>query len=72
MFNNVIHILQNILTGNFENERHILFVLCSIFAESHLNSKPKHGNIIDFVSAKQREVSQKVAKKQKYVLSSSS
>nr|XP_055062952.1 cytoplasmic dynein 2 intermediate chain 1 [Misgurnus anguillicaudatus] len=33
--------------------------------ESHFNKGQKHGTIIDFVSAKQREVSQKVAKKQK-------
>ncbi|XP_057185223.1 cytoplasmic dynein 2 intermediate chain 1 isoform X2 [Triplophysa rosa] len=33
--------------------------------ESLFNSGPKHGKIIDFVSAKQREVSLKVAKKQK-------
>lgn len=33
--------------------------------ESHFNRGQKHGTIIDFVSAKKREVSQKVAKKQK-------
>ncbi|XP_048040758.1 cytoplasmic dynein 2 intermediate chain 1 isoform X4 [Megalobrama amblycephala] len=33
--------------------------------ERHSNKSQMHGKIIDFVSAKQREVSQKVAKKQK-------
>ncbi|XP_052004513.1 cytoplasmic dynein 2 intermediate chain 1-like isoform X2 [Xyrauchen texanus] len=33
--------------------------------ENHSNSGQTHGKIIDFVSAKQREISQKMAKKQK-------
>lgn len=40
---------------------------CCIFTERHSNRSQTHGKIIDFVSAKQREISQKVAKKQKYV-----
>ncbi|XP_016094548.1 WD repeat-containing protein 60-like isoform X3 [Sinocyclocheilus grahami] len=36
-----------------------------VFTERHSDRSRTHGKIIDFVSAKQREVSQKVAKKQK-------
>uniref|UniRef100_A0A8C1G6D0 WD repeat domain 60 n=1 Tax=Cyprinus carpio TaxID=7962 RepID=A0A8C1G6D0_CYPCA len=39
---------------------------CCVFTERHSVDRSRtHGKIIDFVSAKQREVSQKVAKKQK-------
>lgn len=41
---------------------------CCVFTERHSDRSQTHGKIIDFVSAKQREISQKVAKKQKQVL----
>lgn len=51
------------LTGQYEMKD--MFVFGSVFTETLFNSGPKHGKIIDFVSAKQREVSLKVAKKTK-------
>lgn len=52
-------------TGALYKMYKMYFFYCSLASEKNLSRGSQHGNFIDFVAAKQREVNKKVASKQK-------